>query len=206
MTLVAVMYAPGTSIGNLSLAVVKETDSGRIGAFRLGNQIRGAIVADILETRVYLHHHGAIEYLDLLGTSLTRTPRESAAGSHQDRDPIGAELDRGIKKVGEHRYQVQRRTLEAVLENPGVLSRSARPVPEIREGRMMGFRLFAVRPDGPVARTGLGNGDVITSINGLELSGPDQAVDAVSKLRSASHLSLRFERGGATITNDYDIK
>lgn len=203
--LVAVMYAPPSGIGH-SLAIVNDTESGRIGAFVVGNRIRGAVVTDIEQTRVHLDNQGALEYLDLLAGRPERSPPDSPAVSRQSSDRMGAELDRGIKKLAPHRYHIERRTLDALLENVAALSRSARAVPEIRAGKLAGFRLFAVRPGGPVARIGLGNGDVITSLNGLELAGPDKAVEAFAKLRAASHLSLRFERGGSVVTNDYDIE
>jgi general secretion pathway protein C len=79
-------------------------------------------------------------------------------------------------------------------------------MPEIKDGRMTGFRLFAVHPNGPVAMIGMRAGDVITSINGLELATPEKVVEAFGKLRSASHLALRFERDGQKLTNDYIIR
>jgi general secretion pathway protein C len=119
---------------------------------------------------------------------------------------MAAEIERGIKRLGEHRYEVQRRTIESVLANMGPLSRSARPVPEMRDGKMAGFRLFAVHSDGPVAMIGLMHGDVISAINGLEITNPDKVIEAFGKLRSASHLSLQLERRGQRITNDYVIR
>ena len=61
----------------------------------------------------------------------------------------------GAEKLGEYRYEIQRGTLKSVLGNLALLSRSARIVPELRGGRPAGFRLFAVRPDGPFAKIGL---------------------------------------------------
>jgi len=202
IALLAVMYVPPSRIGNLSIAVVKDTESRLIGAFVLGDRIRGAAIRDIRETRVYVDHAGSVEYLDLLETP----PVTNGPAAGKGKDSIAADLDRGITRLGEHRYEIQRHTLESLLGNVGLLSRSARPVPEIKEGRMIGFRLFGVRPDGPVGRIGMKNADVITSVNGLELSSPEQAIEAFGKLRSASHLSLRFERDGVKTTNDCSIR
>ena len=86
------------------------------------------------------------------------------------------------------------------------LSRAARIVPEMKDGRAAGFRLFSVRPDGPFAKIGLQNGDVISAINGLEMSSPDQALMVYTKLKSASHLSVGLERNGQKITKEYNIR
>jgi general secretion pathway protein C len=117
-----------------------------------------------------------------------------------------AELDRGIKKVGEHNYEVQRATVDSLLGNMSLLSRSARIVPEIRDGKAAGFRLFSVRPDGPFAKIGLQNGDVISAINGLEMTSPDKALEVYTKLKSASHLSVGLERNGQKINKEYNIR
>jgi general secretion pathway protein C len=115
-------------------------------------------------------------------------------------------MDKGIKKLGEHAYEIQRQTLESVLGNMNLLSRSARIVPEIRDGKAAGFRLYSVRPDGPFAKIGMQNGDVISSINGLEITSPEKALEVYAKLKSASHLSLGLERNGQKVTKDYSIR
>src|SRR5438128_2576253 len=83
------------------------------------------------------------------------------------------EMDKGIKKTGEHSFEIQRGTVDSMLGNMALLSRSARIVPEVRDGKSAGFRLFSVRQDGPFGRIGLQNGDVISAINGLEMTSPD---------------------------------
>jgi len=129
-------------------------------------------------------------------------PSPAAAAS----DPLSAEMDKGIKKITENTYEIQRSTLESVLGNMSLLSRSARIVPEIRDGKAAGFRLYSVRPDGPFALIGMQNGDVISSINGLEITSPEKALEVYAKLKSASHLSLGLERNGAKVTKEYSIR
>jgi len=116
------------------------------------------------------------------------------------------DLAKGIKKLGEHNYELQRGTLESVLGNMNLLSRSARIVPEMKDGKAAGFRLFAVRPDGPFAMIGMQNGDIISSINGLEITSPEKALEVYAKLKSASHLSLGMERNGQKVTKEYNIR
>ena len=102
-----------------------------------------------------------------------------AAAPAAPTDPLSAELDKGIKKIGEHNYEVQRSTLDSLLGNMGALAKGARIVPETKDGKSAGFRLFSIRPDGPFAKIGLLNGDVVSAINGLEMNSPDQALLAL---------------------------
>ena len=48
--------------------------------------------------------------------------------------------------------------------------------------------------------------DLIKAINGLDMSTPDKALEAYTKLKTASHLSVRLERRGEDLTLDYQIR
>jgi general secretion pathway protein C len=95
--------------------------------------------------------------------------------------------------------------LESVLGNVPLLLGSVRIVPELRAGKTTGFRLLAVHPEGPFAFIGMQNGDIISSINGLEITSPEQGLAAYTKLKSANHLSLGMERNGQKVTKEYRI-
>jgi general secretion pathway protein C len=212
LQLLAVNYAPPPWGFTWSTAVLRDTESKFVGPFKSGEKVKGATITGIDETRVHLDNSGKPEYVDLLevegaaqaaapAPAATPTPTPAGGG-----DALSQELDRGIKKTGEHTYEIQRGTLEAVLGNMSLLSRSARIVPEIRDGKAAGFRLYSVRPDGPFAKIGMQNGDVISAINGLEITSPEKALEVYAKLKSASHLSVGLERNGQRITKDYGIR
>ncbi len=218
LALLAVMYAPPPHGLKWSIAVMRDTEDKSTGPFGVGAKIRGATIIEIQEMRLYLDNGGKTEFLDLLEPAAAPSsggiagvapslpyaaaPTIASAAS----DPLSAELDRGIKKLSENSYEIQRSTLESVLGNMNLLSRSARIVPEIRDGKAAGFRLYSVRPDGPFAKIGMQNGDVISSINGLEITSPERALEVYSKLKSASHLSLGLERNGQKVSKDYGVR
>src|SRR5204863_9041200 len=121
-------------------------------------------------------------------------------------DPLAAEIEKGIRKLGERSYEIDRATLNAVLANTPALVQGARIFPELRDGKSVGFRLQAVRPGSSFAKIGLRSGDVISAINGLALDTPESGLDAFVKLRSAGHLSLGLERDGRRLTHEYQIR
>jgi general secretion pathway protein C len=207
LRLLAVMFAPPPGDPRWSVAIIRDTEDHSVGPYSIGSKVRDATISDIDEDRVYLEISGRKEYLDLLDKA-PAAPNAPAApvAAAPPADPLMAELDRGIKKVGEHNYEVQRATVDSLLGNMSLLSRSARIVPEIRDGKAAGFRLFSVRPDGPFAKIGLQNGDVISAINGLEMTSPDKALEVYTKLKSASHLSVGLERNGQKINKEYNIR
>jgi general secretion pathway protein C len=111
----------------------------------------------------------------------------------------------GVRKTGERSYEIERATFESALSNLNVVSRTARIVPEIRNGKAVGFRLYSVRPDGALGRVGLQNGDVISSVNGRDLTTVASSVEIYGELKSADHLSVGLERGGRKMTIEYGI-
>jgi hypothetical protein len=133
-------------------------------------------------------------------------PARPATPRKPVRDTFSQELDRGIRKVAEHRYEIKRRTLDRALGNLIGLGKSVHVLPEVRAGKPFGFRLFAIRADGPFAKLGLRNEDVLVSINGLDLATPEHVLDAYGKLRTAPHLVLGLIRDGQEITLEYTIR
>jgi hypothetical protein len=133
-------------------------------------------------------------------SAVSGVPDTSAA------DTFAADLDRGIRKVGERRYQIERRTLDLALANLRLLSRFARVAPERHAGKPLGFRLFAIAPEGPFWKLGLRNQDVLHSVNGLDIRTPDQALEAYTKLKTARHLVLGLLRGGHESAQEYIIR
>jgi general secretion pathway protein C len=208
IALVAIMFAPAPADPRWSMAIIRDTEQKSAGPYSIGSKIREATITDISETRVDFEISGRKEYLELFdkGPGVTPAPAAAVAPTAPTGDPLTAEMQKGIKKTGEHTYEVQRGTVDSLLGNMSALSRAARIVPEIKDGRADGFRLFSVRPDGPFALIGLQNGDVISAINGLEMNSPDQALMVYTKLKSASHLSVGLERNGQKITKEYNIR
>jgi general secretion pathway protein C len=207
IALVAIMFAPPPSSKFWSVAIIRDTEQKSSGPYSIGMKIRDATITDISDMRVTLDVQGREEYIELFDKGPPPAAAAPvAAAAAPSSDPLAAELQKGVKKTGEHSYEVQRGTVDSLLNNMSALSRAARIVPELKDGRAAGFRLFSVRPDGPFAMIGLQNGDVISSINGLEMNSPDQALMVYSRLKSANHLSVGLERNGQKITKEYNIR
>jgi len=148
-------------------------------------------------------------------TTLPRTkgakghpPASGRSGSSHTsvQDAFELELDRGIRKTGERRYEIARKSLDLALGNLALLARWVRVAPEVRDGKPLGFRLVTITTLGPMAKLGLQKDDVLLSINGLDLATPDRVLDAYGKLKAAPHLVLRLIRDSGEITQDYTIR
>jgi hypothetical protein len=133
-------------------------------------------------------------------------PARTASSHNPVRDTFSQKLDWGIRKLAERRYEIKRSTLELALGNLGLLARSVRVMPDARAGKPFGFRLSAIRADGPFAKLGLRNDDVLVSINGLDIATPERVLDAYSKLKNAPHWVLGLFREGHEIMQEYTIR
>ena len=69
-----------------------------------------------------------------------------------------------------------------------------------------GFQIGAIAPGSIFQRIGLQNADTLRAVNGIELTSPERVLEAYTKLRGASHISVRLERRGAPLTLDYQIR
>jgi len=205
--LLAVMFAPPPADPRWSVAIIRDNDDKSTGPYGIGSKLRDATVSDIDEARIYLDFGGGRhEFLDLLDAPPPPPPGAPApAPAAPSNDPLAAELDK-IKKTGEHNYEVQRSTVDSLLGNMAALAKGARIVPEVRDGKSAGFRLFSIRPEGPFAKIGLQNGDLVSAINGLDMTSPDKALEVYTKLKTANHLSVAIERNNQKITMDYNIR
>lgn len=80
-----------------------------------------------------------------------------------------------------------------------------RVVPEQRNGKVIGLRLFGIRPGSVLGTVGLRNGDRLESINGFEIASPEKALQAYAQLRTARHLRVLLTRVGKPLEIDLNI-
>jgi general secretion pathway protein C len=118
--------------------------------------------------------------------------------------PTGAPtLGAGIREVGPHAYVLPREELQRALAQPEQLMAQARIVPAFN-GLADGFKVY-VRPESLFARLGLLSGDKVQRLNGLALSGVENALEAYARLREASHFTLELERNGQPVRKTYTV-
>jgi general secretion pathway protein C len=102
-------------------------------------------------------------------------------------------------------YLVDDGFVEDFLAHQETLMRTARVVPEVEDGGVVGIRLFGVRTGTPLTKLGIENGDRLETINGYALSKPEQALEAYTKMRHARQATLAIVRRGTPMTLYYRI-
>jgi general secretion pathway protein C len=194
-----------------SFAAIAGSD-GKSQLRRRGDDIGGHTVHWIGWDRVWLIQGNSRCQMQLHGEKkvAAAAPVPSAAAPTETRKGRGskvpADMAAKIHKVSETQFDIERSLVDQVLENQGELMKSARIVPEKEGDKVVGIRLFGVRPDSLLGTLGLENGDRLQSINGFEMSDPQKALEAYARLRSADKLSVTVNRRGKPMTIDFSIK
>jgi len=121
-------------------------------------------------------------------------------------NPVPADIASKIQKVSDTEFNIDRSVVDKILENQAELMKSARIVPETKDGKVLGIRLFGIRPDTLLGTLGLQNGDRLESINGFNMGSPEKALEAYARLRTASQLDVTVNRRGAPVSIVHHIK
>ena len=120
--------------------------------------------------------------------------------------PVPADIASKIQKVSDTEFNVDRSVVDKILENQAELMKSARIVPETKDGKVLGIRLFGIRPDTLLGTLGLQNGDRLEAINGFNMGSPEKALEAYARLRTAQNLNVNVNRRGNPVAIVFNIK
>jgi general secretion pathway protein C len=114
-------------------------------------------------------------------------------------------LRRGIVRLDDREFLVYAQTANDILEDQAGFMRAARIVPDQQNGKVVGVRLFGVTPRSVLDLLGIENGDRIETVNGYDLTNPENALSAYNTLRRNSDVFVLLNRRGQTVTLHYRI-
>jgi general secretion pathway protein C len=199
---------------SLSSATLSNTQSNRSGSYWMHEVIPDAgEIVDIRPRWVDFRNKTSqrIERVDLLGMAApppapVAAPAPVVTGVPPAEGDLSAEIDKGVHKIDDSHYDIDRALVDKILNDPSAIARSARIVPSIKDGKANGFKMYAIRPNSVYAKIGMQNGDTIHSINGFEITSPDKALEVYTKVKSANSLSVQITRRGAPVSMEYQIK
>lgn len=131
-----------------------------------------------------------------------------APGAPPARGPskVSQDIASKIQKVSDNEFHVDRAVVEKILSDQTELMKSARVVPDTQDGKVVGVRLFGIRPDTLLGVLGMQNGDRLETINGFDMASPEKALEAYMRLRTADGLKVQLNRRGQPMNIDYKIK
>lgn len=187
---------------DFSFAILK---SGKTGGsvVRTGSEVQdGVVLAFVWRNLAIFRTASGVKCIGD-GVGETKMPLAVEQKLTDNGQPPQGEDDLDVRNVGNNQYVVKRSDLNKATGNLGALASQARIVPSKKDN---GFKIFSIAKDSFYSKIGIQNGDVLKSINGIELSSPDKALEAYSRLQNASKLSLDIIRKGQNETLEYTIE
>jgi general secretion pathway protein C len=205
------------SRAEFSAATIINTQSFKSGSYGVDDEIPDAgTIVTIKPKYVDFRNKTSsrLERVELGGTSAppavaVAAPPPTPPPASEPGNPeaeLASAVDKGVKRVDDTHYEIDRALVDKILGDPSTVMRQARIVPSIVNGKPNGFKMYAIRPNSVFAKIGMQNGDTISSINGFDMTSPDKALEVYTKVRSASALSISLVRRGQPVAMEYSIK
>jgi len=180
---------------------------------REGSSVGGREVAVIVREKVYFKEGASYCYIGMFQPpdAPKPTPTPAAPVMVEPGGPgmpgkVPADIEKGIQKVDDHTFNVDRNVVDKIIENQAELMKSARIIPEQQDGKVVGIRMLNIRPETLLGKLGLQTGDMLKSINGFDMTSPEKALEAYAKLRTAPNIQIGIVRNGKPTNIEFNIK
>jgi general secretion pathway protein C len=189
--------APETKLNLTLTGVVASTNdqdgaaiiarSNRQATYGIGDKIDGtrATLHRVFADRVIISNQGSKETLMLDGVEFTKASQAQVVSPPTRTAPAAPE-----KAV------VNADVVASLRQNPTKFTDFIAINPARQNGQVTGYRVSPGKDAAFFKQVGLQNGDVITKINGLDLTDQRSAMRAMQSLRQANELSLTLLRNG----------
>jgi len=188
----------GTSTGSFreSFALVKNAVSQEERVFRLGDMVFNAgRLVSVERERVFIESNG--RKMELL-TPLASASTEPA--SKGEKSAFGSSVSGSVSRV------IDKRVLNAAMDNISQTMTDARMLPNQKNGRVEGFRISEIKSDGIFAKLGLKDGDILLRLNDFPVNSPDSALQSLVALKGQNSITLDLLRDDRPVTYSFDIR
>ncbi len=116
------------------------------------------------------------------------------------------ELTRGLSALGNGEYAISRELLLKALKNPGGAAAGAHFRLAERDGKSVGMEMRGVREGSTLSRMGMKTGDVVQTINGVDVTNPLGMMDALRMAREADGFTITIVRDGRPQALRYSVR
>lgn len=117
-----------------------------------------------------------------------------------------AMLNKSIKDLSPNEKDIDRSLIDYLVQNKHILMQSGRVLPNVEGEKINGFKVYGIRKTSLWGKLGIHNGDVVLSVNGNHMDGPDKAYEAFANLGGSDAMTLEVLRHGKPQSFTYNIK
>ena len=163
---------------------------GREESYAVGDPVPGgARLSEIHTDRVLLERNGRYETL--------RLPRDRSSNSVGRARNVTTGRS-GTSRPGQAAAFTKYRS--EIKQNPAAFLNYVRATPARKNGKFIGFRLQAGKQRGALKELGLKPGDIVTSINGVQIDSPAKGMKAMQALGEGESVEVTLLRSGQEVS------
>ncbi len=175
----------------LSSAII-EINNKNVESYAVKDEIESGIVVHAIEVkRIVLDRYGKFETLSLEEIKFDKNNKALSIVAKPDTNPAHSQLLQSYRK--------------RFVNNPMALARKFRSIPVMENGKNIGFKLKAVRGETLLKKLNVPEEAIFTSINGVGLDKPFQALEALKSLQTAKSISVTYLLNGVEQSRDFNL-
>ena len=188
----------GSSINSL---VVLEGGIGSV--YKQGDSLpQGGVLSSIGKNRILVTNKNCPEYIDLIfptppDARLSRTP-QNASGAVYKED--------GFERNGNNTTASKVWVNNILTNNFAKTLEEAKASPNLVGGQVKGFVITNITQNSVYSKLGLKDGDIVSSINGIELNDAARAIQTLNSMRNENTIELQIIRGGQPISFKVNVQ
>lgn len=196
-----------------SLALLESSATQLVDSFVLGESVPGnGRVSAITQDRVYFLQGPCPEYLEVeqpqdikrrVADPSKRTKQVTPSAGSGEADYSEDGFERRGDQIAVDKQWIEKavgvdfaKTLQDAKATPNVVA----------GGQVKGFVMTQIRPDSVYEKMGMINGDVVRSINGIELNDAARAIQTLQAMRTETQLEVVIEREGKQVVRKIQVK
>ncbi|MFC1886318.1 type II secretion system protein GspC [Thermodesulfobacteriota bacterium] len=191
------LWGTVTGESGQTYAVIEDKKEKSQNLYRAGDAIQSAILKMILREKIILTVNGKDEVLPMEEMLSSKTGRRRRAPSAPLRTAISNTSDS---------LTLERSVVEDAVKNINTLMKQVRIRPHFRDGKPDGLSVTGMKHGSLFRKMGLKNGDIITGVDGKQISSVDDALSFYKGLKSASEMQLQIKRRGIPRTMNYNFE
>ena len=190
---------------DVTIAAAIIENNGKQETYGIGDKITGtrAVLDSVATDRVLIKQSGRLETLMLDGFDFN-TRQTNSMGRTSERQP-----SRGVTKPSpsngpqildqRDNKSLSRTAMQLkndINNDPGKITDYLKIIPKRENGEIIGYQLMPGKAPEFFQSSGLKSGDVAVQMNGLDLTMPSEAAQALQALKEEQEISLLVDRSG----------
>ncbi|MDG1751457.1 MAG: type II secretion system protein GspC [Thalassotalea sp.] len=195
---------------DVTIAAAIIENNGKQETYGVGDKITGtrAVLESVSTDRVLIKQSGRLETLMLDGFDYTKAQSNHITSGHVNNANERTTNQRTVKPLQMNMPQILDQRDNEVLsrtamqlkndinEDPGKITDYLKIIPKREDGDIVGYQLMPGKDPEFFQSSGLKSGDIAVQMNGLDLTIPSEAAQALQALKEEQELSLLVDRNG----------